>query len=604
MPSPGSGTLVDSIALESAKSTKQSINDATELTPSTSTDGARDQLPGIARMEVIARHLTRKHRLIMFMTFALVGLAYGLASPLISVYQSYATASFEQHSLLATSNTLRLVFAVAAQPTAAKLADIFGRLEVIYFCATLYIIGLIVQASSSDIPTLVAGSVINQMGLTTTQVLVEILIADLSSTRARVFCYTIPNLHFIFSVWVSGNISNAMLRHSTWRWGIGMWAIVYAACLVPFVGWLKIVEARSRRHERTQTARPDYSRLLRHLCWRIDLPGLILLVGSLALILTPLTLAGGVSSSWRTARTIVPIIVGFLCIPALVVWELRAPYPMVPFAKIRDRSIWGALGIALCFSLAAAVQRGFLYTVLIVAFNFSVAEATRVSTVYSFVAFVSGPLTGLAVYRIRRLKPFLLSGALVFTVAFGLLVRYRGGLGVPEKAGVIAGQVLLGLGGGMCSYPAAAMLQITMKRDHVAIMVALYFAVAYVGSSVGSSISGSIWTQVLPQTLADNLAFQTNATLAMAVYANPFALAAQYPVGTEVRTAIIASYEHVQRLLCITGLGLCAPLLCFSLVVRNPRLNDEQTLAAVFPDSEKSPTDSGAPRAVTARAEP
>ena len=41
-----------------------------------------------------------------------------------------------------------------------------------------------------------------------------------------------------------------------------------------------------------------------------------------------------------------------------------------------------------------------------------------------------------------------------------------------------------------------------------------------------------------------------NATLAMEVYADPYTAAALYPVGTEIREGILASYTYVQNILC------------------------------------------------------
>jgi len=53
---------------------------------------------------------------------------------------------------------------------------------------------------------------------------------------------------------------------------------------------------------------------------------------------------------------------------------------------------------------------------------------------------------------------------------------------------------------------------------------------------------------------------------------------------TPERDAVIVSYRHIQRMLCITGICLCIPLIAFSLCLRNPRLGKEQSL----PDAEKT----------------
>jgi hypothetical protein len=95
-----------------------------------------------------------------------------------------------------------------------------------------------------------------------------------------------------------------------------------------------------------------------------------------------------------------------------------------------------------------------------------------------------------------------------------------------------------------------------------------------IGSALGSAVSGAIWTQVLPGQLSQRL---TNQTLALEVYGSPFTVAAAYPFGTPERDGIVDAYKHTQRLLCITGICLCVPLLGFALLLRNPRLVDEQT---------------------------
>lgn len=91
----------------------------------------------------------------------------------------------------------------------------------------------------------------------------------------------------------------------------------------------------------------------------------------------------------------------------------------------------------------------------------------------------------------------------------------------------------------------------------------------------GYTVSGAIWTQVLPGELNARL---DNQTLATEVYGAPLTTALRYPIGSPERDGIIAAYRHTQRLLCITGICLCVLLLAFALLLRNPRLGDEQSL--------------------------
>jgi hypothetical protein len=91
-------------------------------------------------------------------------------------------------------------------------------------------------------------------------------------------------------------------------------------------------------------------------------------------------------------------------------------------------------------------QGDYLYTVLVVAFGESIKSATRISSLYSFVSVLSGTGLGLIVIFVRRLKAFIICGTVLFMVAFGLLIRYRGGGAGSAHAGVIGAQFLLGFG--------------------------------------------------------------------------------------------------------------------------------------------------------------
>jgi SIT family siderophore-iron:H+ symporter-like MFS transporter len=77
-----------------------------------------------------------------------------------------------------------------------------------------------------------------------------------------------------------------------------------------------------------------FRRLSTSLFWQLDVVGVILLIAVFALILVPLTIAGGVKTEWKTAHVIAPLVVGVLCIPVFILWEKKCRHPMVPF-KVR-----------------------------------------------------------------------------------------------------------------------------------------------------------------------------------------------------------------------------------------------------------------------------
>jgi SIT family siderophore-iron:H+ symporter-like MFS transporter len=99
---------------------------------------------------------------------------------------------------------------------------------------------------------------------------------------------------------------------------------------------LWIAQRRAKRAGTLEDYRTPFQmlgarRLAAALFWQLDVVGIILLIAVFALILVPFTLAGGVSQTWQSAHIIAPLVVGFCCIPAWIIWEMKCPHPMIPF---------------------------------------------------------------------------------------------------------------------------------------------------------------------------------------------------------------------------------------------------------------------------------
>ncbi|KAI2999399.1 hypothetical protein CBS147346_7702 [Aspergillus niger] len=496
--------------------------------------------PGVKRIEALSSHLHILDRVFLFCGIFLIAYVYGLDGLLRGTYQPYATASYGLHSVLSSVDILRAVIAAAAQPTAAKIADVFGRVELILVSIFFYTLGTIVEASSSTVEQFAAGAVLYQIGYTAIILLVEVLIADVTSLRSRLLFSYIPTLPFLINTWISGNITGAVLGVTTWRWGIGMFAIIYPICTLPLLMVLYIVYHRAKKdgtvdHIASSFRTLGVRRLAIELFWQLDVIGIILMIAFLAMILL-----------------------------------------------LKDRAVWGALGIAVMLNTAWALQSEYLYTVLIVSFGESITSATRIRSLYSV---LTGSILGVVVFKVRRLKPFIVGGTLLFMVAYGILIYYRGGPTSSSHSGIIGGQILLGIAGGLFPYPAQASIQAATKHEHLAVVTGLFLACYNIGTAVGGSISGAVWTQILPRELNSRLG---NATLATQAYKDPFTFSATYPIGTPDRDAVVAAYKHTQRLLCITGICLTVPLVAFSLCTRNLVLTKEQSFANAEEDSAEA----------------
>ena len=233
----------------------------------------------------------------------------------------------------------------------------FGRVELIILSVFFYTIGTIIEATAKNVQTFAGGSVLYQIGYTCVLLLVEVIIADITSLRARLFFSFIPTLPFLINTWISGNITSAVLRTASWQWGISMWAIIYPVCSLPLIIALGIIGRRAQKNGVLDKHKSPYQMLgarglAVELFWQLDVVGIILLIAVFALILVPFTIAGGVSEQWRTAHAIAPLVVGICCTPAWIIWESRCKYAIVPFHLLKDRAVWGALGIAVMLNFA------------------------------------------------------------------------------------------------------------------------------------------------------------------------------------------------------------------------------------------------------------
>lgn len=542
--------------------------------------------PGVVRMEAAAAQLTTAKRWVFFTSIFFVAYVLGLDFLVRNTYVPYATSSFQNHSLLSTINVIRGVVAAAIQPSVARLTDVFGRVEIFTIAVLLSMTGTVVEALSTNVQSFSGGAVLHQLGYTLSVLTIEIMIADFTSMKTRLFFAFVPNWPFLINTWISGNVTSAVLSVTTWKWGIGMFAIMNPVSSLPLIATMVLLnrQAKKRNSVREYTAFPLRLRSVRALFWELDVIGILLLTAGLAMTLIPLTLAGGLSTRWEDAGILTPLIIGFLMFPIFVLWEVKTATPMLPFHLLKDRTVWACLGISCMFPFAFMVHGNYLFTLLLVSYNFTVEGATRVASLYSFCATVVGSLLGIVVIKVRRLKEFILAGILLWFVGGGLIYHYRGGEG--SKAGIIGGEVVIGTAAGFFSWPTLILIQTAARHEYIGILISLVFTVNSIGQAFGNCVSGAIWSQTLFDELSSNLEPFNNATLASSVYAAPLFVVPEYPIGTPERDAIIVSYRYIQRLLTTTAICIVVIMLVFALFLRNPRLSDEQTQPEVQGPSE------------------
>lgn len=536
------------------------------------------------------------------------------------VFVGYATNSYKKHSLMSTVGIIKKVIGAASLPAYARLSDIFGRLEL--FCLSLVFrtVGLVIMSQAHDINRYAGGMVMYSLGNSGSRFLWQINLSDASSLKYRLLAICILNLPAIINTWASGSIVDSLLEKYSWLFGIAMWAFTFPLVCVPYLICSVHMRLKARKTEEWRQVCAEEkastvslnNRLARYqedinnggstiwgnikksfaivLYWtkeaalRVDFIGCIIVILMLGLLLVPLTLAGGTESKWNRASTIVPLVIGFCLIPTFVVWEMKvASHPLIPFQLLRDRGIWAAFCMGVLYTFISNMPNSYAYPVLLVGMNATPEVATRTPLLLHFVCALTLPVLGFILAKFRRTKPFILFGVMVWFIAMGLFVHFRGdndGIkGKYYRDGVAVGMVLLGLGQGFFNRLVIVSAQACTNHEYMASVTAMFNAIYQIGGSFGKCVSGAIWTQTMYRTIKKHMVqLGQDPSLAKPAYDAPYDFIKDWGWGSLPRIAVVLAYAEVQKKLCIVGLCVCVPLLFFGLFLRDNRLSNAQSL--------------------------
>lgn len=534
----------------------------------------------IRRAEIMAaQYDSWPYRILVLFCAFLCGYGYGLDGNIRYIYTSYFLDALGEHSLLSTINVINAVISAASQMFYARLADLFGRLWIFITAIGFYAMGTIIQSQSYDIERYAAGSIFYNLGYVGVILVLLLIMSDFSSLKWRLVYQFVPTWPFIINTWISGNVTSAANPQDNYSWDIAMWTFIFPLSCVPLICcmlhmWYKATKTEEWQllnQEKTYFQSHGFVSYMKELFWKVDAVGLFIMTVSLGCILVPLTLAGGVNGKWRNPHLIGPICLGGVLIPILIIWELKwAKEPIFPWKLIKDRAVWSSMGISFLIDFIFYMAADYLYTVLVVAVDESVESATRISSLSSFVSTAFSPFFSLYITRCTRLKPYIVAGCGIWMVAMGLLYHFRGGK--SSHGGIIGGLCVWGVGTTLFTYPVNVSVQSAVSHENMATVTAINYTFYRIGSAVGAAVSGAVWTQALYRNLVDTIG---NTTIAQLAYEQPYVFIADYPWGTPYRESAVESYRYIQRLLTIIAIVFCAPLMFFSLCLRDAKLTDE-----------------------------
>lgn len=498
------------------------------------------------------------------------------------VYKTYATSSYNKHSLLSTINVVNALSSAVAQIIIARASDRFGRIALLIITIIFYAVGTVIECQAYDIARYCAGAVLYNIGNAGSSLILVLILSDFSSLKWRVFYQLIYDWPSIINTWVAGSITSKANPEKHWSWDIGMWAFIFPLSCIPLLFFLLFMRWKASKtsqwkdlwvKEKPYWKSDTCLNIIIDLFWKLDVLGVIFIGISLGCILVPITLVGGIYSKWSDKNVIGPFATGFGLLPFIFFWEWKiSRFPLIPLKLIKVRTVWAALCISFLIQFVYDMAEEYTYTFLVVAYNQSVASATRISLVSSFAASTTCPFFSLLLTKITRLKPFIVLGCCLRLVSMGILYCYSNKMNAGYPSGIIGGYCVWGFSKTLFANPVSVTLQAAVSHNYMAQITSLFYAGNSVGTGFGAAVAGSIWTQKLYKGLVIGM---HNKTLATKAFASPYKFIKKHEWETPLRNVMNSNYSYVFGLEILVGMCFCAPLIVFSLLLRETVLTEK-----------------------------
>lgn len=502
---------------------------------------------------------------------AMIMITYELDNSTVYVYNNYSTSSFNALSKLATLSTAStIVFAVVKAPI-AKISNVIGRGQTYVFTVSCYILAYILMASAKSINTYAAGVVFYSVGQSGTNTMNDIVISDITTARWRGFGIGVSFFPFLITPWVAAFIVESVVDGIGWRWGIGMFAILMPFGASFLITTLLYYQTRAKKMGLVASKRPT----LYEFCSQIDLGGIVLFSGGLAMFLLPLTLAATSPSKWDTPYIIALIVVGGVFLIALPFYEACvAVNPVVPPSYFKN------ITISLCLLLIALDSAGFscthtyLFTWATVARDFSTRDATFFTYTNGVTQTLMGIVAGLIMAWTRKYKYLAIAGTVIRLVGYGVMLRLRGAENPTAELFVV--QLIQGVGSGIIQMAMLVPAQISVTHAQMPQMTALLITSSIMGSSIGACISGGIYTNTLKPALWKHLGVDASESMVDSLFNSITGVAPAW--GTPERTAVNLAFSDVLRYMTYAAVGTSVPGVLLSWLLPDHTLPERNNL--------------------------
>jgi MFS family permease len=475
-----------------------------------------------------------------------------------------AYAEFISAPEIAVASILATIIGGVLKLPIAKLINIWGRAEGFFIFVCVYILGMIIIASSNGPNTYAAGYVIYWIGYNAVYLILDIFVADTSGLRNRAFAFAFVNTPFICTAFTAPLLGAAYLNHSTWRWGYGSFIVIMFAVFMPLVFIFKFYQRKAEKLGLyvQQPSGRTWAQSCIYYFHEFDVIGCIILMAALILFLLPFSLNVNGKTTYGSASFIAMIVIGILLFPVFAIWEAYfATVQFIRWELFKQKSILGACALAAISFFSFYSWDLYFYPFLLVVYDLNFSNAGYMTEIYNVGSTFWGVVFGVYIRYTKHFKyACLFFGLPLMMLGAGLMIHFRS---AEFSIGyLVMCQLFIAFGGGTLVIGEDMAVMASSDRDGVPLMLSLIGLSANIGGSIGYAVSGAINNNVFPSTLANALPddVKSNATT---IFFGGYAAQLEYPIGTPTRDAINLAWGQSQKYgsisaTCILILGIPA----------------------------------------------
>jgi EmrB/QacA subfamily drug resistance transporter len=377
--------------------------------------------------------------------------------------------------------TAYLLASTVTGPLYGKFGDLYGRKPTLQVAIVIFLVGSALCGLAQNMPELIAFRALQGLGaggLLTTSIAV---VGDIIPPRDRGRYQGLFGAVFGVSTVIGPLLGGFFVDNLTWRW------IFYVNLPIGVIAWFVIAAVFHQ-----QTSRVEHE---------IDYLGAGLLASGLTCVVL-FTSLGGTTFAWDSVEIAALMVLSVILLVLFVLAERRAAEPILPLGLFRNRTFTTCAAIGFIIGLALFGSVTYLPLFLQIVKGRSPTSSGLQLTPMMAGLLVTSILSGRAISKFGRYRPFPIVGTAVMTVGMVLLARLEIG---STTAYASLSMLVLGLGLGMVMQVLVLAVQNAVDYRNMGVATSGALLFRQIGGSIGIALFGAIFANQLHANLFSRL---------------------------------------------------------------------------------------------------